>query len=151
MAKLSEVLPSELLNTRQFNKIEVGTVLRMMSNTRPPKVKFFVVIGTHENNIALGTVYINSNINTTVNYSAYLQALHHQITPDDYDFLSHNSYIDCSGIYERDLSEILQAVNYDNKRIVGYLNTTDLDLVKRNLIQSNTIKGKIKRRFGLYT
>jgi hypothetical protein len=153
MSKISDFLPddSELNKETTFEKLEKGTVLRMFVNdTNPPKIKWLIVLGLHENKLALGTLFINTDINKNINYSTELQNLQYELKSQDNTFLKHDSFVDCSTIQHRENDDILSKVNNDNNKIVGYLDPNTFEEVRKTVIKSETIRGKLKKKFGLY-
>jgi hypothetical protein len=89
MNKISDFLPddSELNKKTIYRTLEKGTVLRMfIDDTDPPKIKRFIVLGLHENKIALGTLFINSEINKNINYSTELQSLQDKLESQNNTF-----------------------------------------------------------------
>lgn len=153
MNKISDFLPddSELNKKTTYSKLEKGTVLRMfVDDTDPPKIKRFIVLGLHENKLALGTLFINSEVNKNINYSTELQSLQYELKSQDNTFLNHDSFIDCSTIQQRENQDILNKVNDDNSKIIGYLNPNTFEEVRKTVIKSETIRGKHKKKFGLY-
>jgi hypothetical protein len=153
MSKISDFLPdnSELNKETTFKKLEKGTVLRMfVDDTHPPKIKWFIVLGLHENKLALGTLFINTDINKNINYSTELQNLQYKLKSQDNTFLNHDSFVDCSTIQHRENDDILSKVNNDNSKIMGYLDPNTFEEVRKTVIKSETIRGKLKKKFGLY-
>ena len=86
-------LPSELVKIL----VERGQILysNIFANIDHPK--FFVVVGVTEDEVA-GFFYINSRINTNVNTKEEQLRLQFPISKDDYDFLSHDSYISATNV-----------------------------------------------------
>lgn len=117
--------------------------------TTPSKNKFMVVVGIHENELHLATVYINSNINLKA-LPIEMQALNILIKKKDYPFLSHDSYVDCSKITLRNIEELNALFTTNDISIHGTLNKQDLGQIILNLISNRTIKGKDKRRLGFF-
>ncbi|MDX8552181.1 hypothetical protein MK851_00885 [Tenacibaculum sp. 1B UA] len=153
MNKISDFLPkgSELNKKTTYTSLEKGTVLRMfVDDTDPPKIKRFIVLGLHENKIALGTLFINSDLNKNINYSTELQSLQYELKSQDNTFLTHDSFVDCSTIQQRENEDVLKKVNEDNSKIIGYLNPDTFEDIRKTVIKSETIRGKHKKRFGLY-
>lgn len=86
-------LPSELVKIL----VERGQILysNIFANIDHPK--FFVVVGVTEDEVA-GFFYINSRINTNVNTKEEQLRLQFPISKDDYEFLSHDSYISATNV-----------------------------------------------------
>lgn len=135
---------------KRYN-IKVGTVLRLhVKNTIPPKYKRFIIVGFTQDKLSLATVYINSDINININWSQEQQALQLLFTSEGRPYLDRNSYIDCSKLMFRDTEEIYSAVHNNPDAIIGKLSEEDLKYVMNTLKYASTIKGKYKKRYGLY-
>lgn len=131
--------------------VSVGSVLRLMvDDTTPPKVKFFIVVGQAADGISLASVYINTAVNPNVNWALELKQLHIPILQKDYPFLTHDSFVDCSKLIERDQGALQQTVNNRPNAHVGLLSSEQLKVYLEVLVNSPTIKGKTKKRFGFY-
>lgn len=153
MLNLGDVFPEELKNQSNINYtfLEKGTVLRMfVDHMNPPKIKMFIVLGSHEDQCALGTLLINSTVNQNMHFTLELQALQYKLDSREYSFLKHDSFVDCSEIQQFKNTEILQKVNEDNTKIVGLLSSDDFIGVKKTIISAETIRGRHKKQFGLY-
>ncbi len=134
-----------------YKNLEKGTVLRMfVQDTNPPKVKIFIVLGLHYNKVALGTLFVNSEINENINFSTELQSLQYKLYKDECLFLNHDSYVDCSNIQQRDNETILIKVNDDNTRVLGCLSPETFEEIRKMIISAETIRGRYKKNFGLY-
>lgn len=132
------------------SEIKIGDVFRITMNkangiTPKPgdnsRDKFFVVLGFDENGNVYGGVIFNSYIN--INLPPFIQAMQHLIKVGDYEFLSHDSYIDCSSIKTVKKAKLLKSNS------LGRLRTDDVSKVCEK-IRSNTRISKIElRKFGL--
>lgn len=109
-------LPANLLNTL----VERGQILYSNIFTNIDHPKFFVVIGITKDEVA-GFFYINSKINTNVNSKEEQLRLQFPISKDDYDFLSHDSYISASNIVTLSRSVIVQSLLTKQTVIKGKL------------------------------
>lgn len=100
--KMSDFLNEDSISELARKTVEVGNVYRMnmtQSNGIIPKAgdtsrnKYFVVLGFDCNGIVYGGVIINSEINR--NLPVHLKMLHMPIKKAKYDFLDHDSFVDC--------------------------------------------------------
>lgn len=133
------------------SEIAPGIVLKLfVSETNPPKLKRFVVIGCSQDEMQLATVYINSQINKRISFSIELECLHFKVKSIGRSWLDHDSWIDCSDLIVRQTTEIVSAVRKRPEAIIGKLSAEDFNGVISLLKTSPKIKGKTKRRFGLY-
>jgi hypothetical protein len=107
MGSLADFFPADMSNEANERLIRQlkGVIFYHQTNTYPPKEKFCIIVGCIHDKVAV--VYINSIINQNVNYNSNLQSLHLPILKNDYQWLNYDSFIDCSKIYEKDISEIL--------------------------------------------
>lgn len=148
---LGDSFPDKFKSDFSERNIAVGKVLRIkVKDTKPPKIKRFVIVGFSEDKCTLASVYINSEINPNINWSLEQQELQLELTSDNRDYLSKTSYIDCSKLIIKDHKEISSIVEARSDSVLGEMNETDLKLVVEKLKSSRTIKGKIKKRYGLF-
>ena len=132
-----------------YNRLPLGTVIRThVLDTDPPKIKIFVIVGYYED--AVITVYFNSYVNTTVNFSQELQALHIPFLRDGRPYLTKDCHCDCSTLISRNKDQIHTLVKEDPDIQVGTLSKDDLDAVMMTLRHSQKLKGTIKNRYGFY-
>lgn len=131
--------------------LALGTVVRaFVTFARPPKEKRFVIIGIKDDHSSYGVVLINSEINLNVNYSPYLVSQHIEVASAGRNYLTHDSFIDCTEIFSIPKSEIDQIIELDQDVIKGNVSKQDFDLIINMIVASDLIKGKIKKRFGVY-
>ena len=109
-------LPSELVKIL----VERGQILysNIFANIDHPK--FFVVVGVTEDEVA-GFFYINSRINTNVNTKEEQLRLQFPISKDDYDFLSHDSYISATNVVTLPRDVIVRSMQSGQTLIKGKL------------------------------
>lgn len=62
--------------------------------------KYYIVAGISKDRVCLCSVAINSQINQFILKRPKLLALQIEITPEDYSFLRHKSYINCGTPYK---------------------------------------------------
>jgi hypothetical protein len=126
-------------------------VLRLhVNDTKPPKIKRFVIVGETKDQITLAIVWINSKINLNVNRSKELQDLQIKLTwSDERPYLEKDSFVNCSLIIEKSKSEFEKFIQDDPSKIIGELSSKDLQIVLNKLRSAPTIKPKVKKKFGL--
>ena len=131
--------------------LSAGTVLKLfVTDTNPPKTKRFIIVGFDDDKVRLAYVYINTGINRNFAWSIELECLHLKLEARGRAYLDHDSWVDCSDIIIKETSEILDLVNKRTEAITGHLNNEDFRDIITLLRSSPKIKGKIKKRFGLY-
>src|SRR6056297_1676249 len=104
---LGDSFPDKYKSDFSNRNLVIGKVLRLkVKDTNPPKIKRFVIVGFSEDKFSLASVYINSEINTNINWSLEQQELQLELTSDNREYLDKTSYIDCSQLIIRDYDEI---------------------------------------------
>jgi len=130
-----------------------GKVLRMdlteddgliLRKGRRDRSKFFVVIGEDIDRGIVGSLLINSNINANAVCTRELLDCQFPLKSSDYDFLDHDSYLNCSKIFPLDKVKIRQEANE-----AGNLSSKDLPLVIDHIINSEVISMKEKKRYKI--
>ncbi len=151
MPKLSELLSAN------SNSIDVtshsvapGDVFKVFDNrTTPPKVKYHIVVGISEERILLGTVRINSNININVYRDQASQYRCIKMKAEKYDFLDHDSTIDCNHLLTHNLQDVKTYINSHPEVILGDITTEDLEDIKLRMLDAPTITEEDKEIFGI--
>ena len=135
-------LPSELVKIL----VERGQILysNIFANIDHPK--FFVVVGVTEDEVA-GFFYINSRINTNVNTKEEQLRLQFPISKDDYEFLSHDSYISATNVLTLPRDVIVRSMQSGQTLIKGKLLDNHMNDIL-NKVRSSRLFSKItKDRF----
>jgi len=132
--------------------IRVGSVLKLFqTNTTPPKEKRFIIVGITEDSFSLATVYINTSINKNVNYSKELKSLQLGLEATcERPYLDHNSFVDCSQIYEKNYQQIFNAILKRPEAVIGSVSHLDLKEIKGKLLSSPKISLITKKKFKLF-
>lgn len=132
------------------SEIKIGDVFRITmnkANSVVPKPgdtsrnKYFVVLGFDDDGNVYGGVIFNSYIN--INLPPFVQAMQHPVKGKDYEFLSHDSYIDCSSIKAVKKNKLLKSSS------LGTLNTEDISSVCEKIKHNSRISKIELKRFGL--
>lgn len=134
------------------DRLSLGSVIyEYVYDTHPPKQKFYVIIGIADDKIALGTVYINSDINTYFLSKPELLSLQIPIYASDYPFLKWDSFINCTDIQERLVTDVAACINSGTGRN-GYCSTIapkDMDAILAALDNSRLIPLITKKKYGI--
>lgn len=139
--KLGDKFPESTREEYSKRALSKGAVLRFFSrDIQNPKIKRLIVIGIADG-ATIGKVYINTGP----------QSAHNQIKLDasGRDYLDHDSYADCSRIYENDYAGLLTLIRDNPSCYLGQVCAEDLHRIQAELISAKTIPLKQKRRFGL--
>ena len=134
------------------DRLCIGAVIfEFVTTTHPPKDKYYIIVGISDDKIALGTVYINSEINLHSINNAHLKKLHIPISADENPFLKWDSYIDCSGINERSISDVNKCIASNDPKY-GYVSNLPADImqtVTTTLDSAFTISPVIKKKYKI--
>lgn len=103
--------------------------------------KYFVVLGFDNDGNVYGGVIFNSYINLKL--PPFVQAMQYPIKKDAYDFLSHDSYIDCSSI------KVVKKLKLLRSLYLGHLRKDDLDMLYDKVSTNSRISKIELRRFGI--
>lgn len=102
-----------------IEELRIGTVFDIRDPySADEKHKYSIIIGISDDKFYIGTVFINSMVNTRAINSPELVALQYEILSSKYKFLRSVSYVDCSDLKDRMQSSLLQEINTSG-RILG--------------------------------
>lgn len=147
---LGDFFPSELKEAYTDHNITPGSVFRLFSNdTNPPKIKRFVVLGIDSTSICVGILYINSEINVNIFPTEYLKSLHLPIQAKECAFLDHDSFLDCSHIYEIPFEKLKQEFLKSSDIFFGNLGDDDLAKAMQIVASAKTISPKNKKKYNI--
>lgn len=107
-------------------------------NGEPSRKKMLVILGRDDNDNYICGVVINSGIKNRDFTSQY------PIKVSEYDFLVHNSFINCDNLLSIDIK---RARNF---KMIGKINAFDLELVRKTVVESKVVKGKLKKKYNLF-
>ena len=97
--------------------------------------KFYVIAGISGDRVLACSVLINSKINPFIQRRPHLLLLQVEITPDDYDFLDHVSYINCANPIKGQLSHF-DGTDFSYK---AQLNSNHLVNIQDNIKKSGLL------------
>ncbi len=146
---LSDYLPESLKKSFAENNIEIGkTFLIEIEEFQIEHSKFIIIVSENEENFILAFVVINSLINENVNYNTYLKNLHIEITPEQYSFLNHKSFIDCSELLTIEKQKLIEKIITNPECIKGIISDETLRKVHQKITDNTIIPRKLKKKFG---
>ncbi|MEZ7710487.1 hypothetical protein [Prevotella pallens] len=144
----------EQLNTLTSGLITPGEIYRLklteQEGVKPKKEgddgrnKYFVVLGSTDDNELIGFVLINSEINRKLPQE--IQTLHYKITAQDYPFLKKDRYLCCSELKQIESSVFFKRCH---NKAVATLSDEHLEIIKRFLAQSPKVSLATMHTFGL--
>lgn len=105
--------------------------------------KFFVVIGENDKEL-VGFFFINSWINQFIQGKPEMLKLQFPISNEDYDFLSHNSFLNCSSLTTIDKSKLSSSIASGETDIKGQLSNEDISRILE-IVRESKLYSKIER------
>lgn len=151
MPPLGDAFPEEFRKKFAETNLQIGSVIKtFVTDTTPHKIKRFVILGVSGDKLAIGTLYINSEINPNLFPSPELKRLHLKLEKQNRDYLDHDSFLDCSKVYEKEYEDLMAVLQHDASCLIGQLSTDDLRLVKKTVREARTIPVRTKKKFGLF-
>lgn len=150
MGIFGKLIPKDI-KLKLIEKVLVpGSVLRIpVGDTKPPKIKYIVLIAIDENSATYATIFINTDINMNILNTDELLNLQIELTPANCPAVEHNCYADCSRLSERPTTHVVGLVekNADSHR--GQLSKEHFDEVLSKLKSASTIIPIQKKKFNL--
>lgn len=144
MSQLGHALPDHLRQPLIDSHLEPGQVLYLSCHfTVPPKPKFLVLV--HHGSKSL-MFFINSKVSLFMQQRPWLQQCQVQLKVADYDFLRHDSFLDCSEVIAHfDEAGIRSQLEDDLTRAKGPLSPADLGRIVSVVQAATTISPADKR------
>ncbi|KRT17820.1 hypothetical protein ASU31_00545 [Pedobacter ginsenosidimutans] len=96
-----------------------------------------------------GLVVINSEINEHVNRSAYLISQHVMIDAARHEFLTHDSFVDCTQIHAHKIENIIAFIKDNPDHLCGNVHPDVLLSVFERLSASKVLSARDKQRYSL--
>ena len=102
------------------------------------------------NDLYLAGVIINTEVNLNFAWNEALRKLHILIKSNEHPFLKYDSYVDCSKLHKRLISEICDAIKKNPSIVIGNVSEDFLREVVFTILHAKTISVKDKKDFGFY-
>lgn len=149
MANLGDLFPPEWRAERARQQLEPGAVLRtVVADTKPPKIKRWIVVATTTDALLLGLVYINSEINPNI-FPERDRHLHIPMQPDERGLVDKPCYADCSVLHHMPLTKARDLLTADPSCLLGHLHGHELGHLQQTVAGSRRLSVVEKKRFGL--
>lgn len=148
MASLGDSFPDSFKDSMAERSIKDGSVISLFDPVAQ-KLKRHVIVGFDHGRILTATVRINSEINTNVYRTEYLQSFCYPVKSESVDFLDHDSFVACDNIMEWRVESLQDLVAKDPQIVLGEFDEADLEVVKIIVATSKTITPKQKKRYDL--
>lgn len=143
MARLSSDYNNDIVD----DKLKIGSVISLdcVGIDHP---KWNIILDVTEDMCLIASVFINSEIYFKHVNNPELERLQLTISKEQYNFLDHDSIIDCSQLYEKPYQNYKQTLLTSGAaRKKGDISETDLEKIYELVRTSKNITGKTKKRF----
>ena len=144
MGNLAGHFPAGFRRDYVYGKLVPGVVLYLSCEfTNPPKKKYLVLANWDPEPLLF---CINSKIHKYLSDRPWLLRAQIKMGPADYDFLDHDSYIDCAQVIEDMSSEEIIAQLIQNPSLIrGSLLPHTVQYVRGAVQAASTVSGRNKR------
>lgn len=150
MGSLADFFPEGMMQDFANFNLEVGNVIKCFtSHTSPSKEKRFVILGINDNRDYVGSVFINTNVNFNIINSQELLELQYPVKNQANDYLDHDSFIDCSELFEFDRQILYDLLIKEPERALGKVSSEDLEILFDLVKSSPIIEPKILKKYKL--
>lgn len=147
---LGDAFPQNFRETFSNDKIKPGAVFRMyVEDTDPPKIKRFIILAINDDVSTVALFYINSEINPTMFQTEAMRKLHMPLDKSRFPFLDHDSFLDCSHLYERSINTLKNEFTHNLNIHLGQIGNIELEVIRKIASSSHTIERKLKKRYNL--
>jgi hypothetical protein len=79
-----------------------------------------------------------------------LKNLHLSFSAEGREYLNHNSFVDCSEIYQKPVSEIWKVLEENPKASIGEVSGNDFKRIRETVKSAKTISAETKKKFGVF-
>lgn len=144
---LGILLPQEIKDDFARRNIELGkTLLIEIPDFNISYKKYLIIVATSNSYIA--GVVINTEINLNFAWSEEVKKLHLPIKQQEHPFLKYDSFVDCSKLHKRLITEICNAIKENPSMVIGNVTESLLRTLQITITHAKTISVKDKKEFG---
>lgn len=143
MPTLGDSFPEDKKREYIINNLRPGQIIYLFCDfTNPPKEKYIILVCTEPK---LLFFLINSEIHPYIKKRVELNHCQVSINQSDHNFLSHDSFIDCTDVKDLRLEDVETQVLADMSRIKGMTNQHVIDDIKAAVKTAKTIIPRYKK------
>lgn len=144
---LGILLPQEIKDDFARRNIELGkTLLIEIPDFNISYKKYLIIVATSNSYIA--GVVINTEINLNFAWNEEVKKLHLPIKQQEHPFLKYDSFVDCSKLHKRLITEICNAIKENPSMVIGNVTESLLRTLQITITHAKTISVKDKKEFG---
>jgi hypothetical protein len=119
---------------------------RYFTTTKPPKYKFFVIVGEDEDSY-VGYFFINSAINPAILRNQRMLDMQMPISPTTYPFLDHSSFIAGHQLSKIRKNDLIVELYEGTASYKGKMTKDDMSILLEAALQSPLFSAKDKKYF----
>jgi hypothetical protein len=147
---IGEQFPEHARKAFAQENIRAGVVVRRtVTETNKPKIKRCVVLGISDDLTSVGVLFINSEINFNIIATKELQELQFEVTTTGREYLDHDSFVDCSQLFEQSYMNLLKEAQSEPGIILGRVSRAELDTIINLAKRSRKISPKLKKKYHI--
>jgi hypothetical protein len=148
---LGDSFPEKFKEEFSERSTKIGSVIKILDkDAKPqPKEKRFIIIAETSDSIALGALYINTDINVNVLRTERLKNLQIPLLADTRSYLEWDSWVDCSKIKKFPKTEIANYLKENSGKYLGEVSDEDLKKLIKTVVNATTIDLLQKRNWRL--
>lgn len=148
MSSIGDSLQDKTRKELISSQIQPGAVFFLFDEFAK-KEKYVVVLGVDKECIMVGTLYINSEINTNVIRTTAQRELQFKLKCSEYSFLSYDSFVNTSYILKRKFEVLVDSICENNGVYIGQITERDFGNLRSIMSLSREISRADKKDFGL--
>ena len=148
MSSIGDSLQDKTRKELISSQIQPGAVFFLFDEFAK-KEKYVVILGVDNECIMVGTLYINSEINTNVIRTAAQRELQFKLKCSEYSFLSYDSFVNTSYILKRKFEVLVDSICENNGGYIGQITERDFGNLRSIMSLSREISRADKKDFGL--
>jgi hypothetical protein len=147
MPKLGDSFSTELRAMFATANVSLGAVIKIMDDVAG-KEKWHIIVGFSKDNIITATVRINLVVNQNCIPSALLPYQLH-ITKQNFDFLDHNSVVNCAELIEHKTTSFIDYLTKNTSALKGCIDGKKFDEIRSLIADCRVIDNNHKVKFNL--
>lgn len=130
MGKLGDFFTQEFKEKLADESMHIGSVIRcFVTQTNPPKIKRFIILGRDSSNNYIGTIFINTDVNWNVINSQEILELQYPVKHSENEYLDNDSFIDCSKLIKMEYEYVKNAIVEKPGCVLGKVKDDDLEII----------------------
>jgi hypothetical protein len=134
----------------------VGTVIRCKvddtvgkGGVPKPKIKFWIIVGIDQENAALASIYVNTEIAEFIQNNPKLLTGQFLLKAGSREIFDYDCYADCTELKIKELKAIENLLSDHHEFIKGEISQHELAEITHRIKAATTISARNKKRFNI--